>query len=407
MSNAAHIGLNNVQTDCPMNCLVDLDNDSCICNTSSPSSEASLISSTNTETLEGSLVLLIDAKPDDLLVNTSMRIETPLLSQLLSGLGELLRLDVHLDWPSTEQQPPIFPVHITTFENRTTVLGKHESDRKSTVSPDRVSTSFQRYRRHAKRELPGYRIKKDIIGSQIYLRLDAQSCHQRGGNCFAHVDKAAQFVAATMHRRDCDYLRPVLSVQSTSASIPAQHKWSTRPKFHVFYAVNSTFDSRAEGLIEALVEYNFNETRALFEGCCPTNVVSGGHEDSDVSATKGSGLCSANCSLHLELCLTTTRQSNNFFRSPSDCSLGRNSVPVTIDSPASVKLPVPVEGSSWLVTYRLSSAAVKKERSLKLDCEVEQVHIFAGHTKESVRESGRSVEIGRSYYTVAHQCFGT
>ncbi|GAA48434.1 hypothetical protein CLF_101604 [Clonorchis sinensis] len=223
---------NNVQTDCPMNCLVDLDNDSCICNTSSPSSEASLISSTNTETLEGSLVLLIDAKPDDLLVNTSMRIETPLLSQLLSGLGELLRLDVHLDWPSTEQQPPIFPVHITTFENRTTVLGKHESDRKSTVSPDRVSTSFQRYRRHAKRELPGYRIKKDIIGSQIYLRLDAQSCHQRGGNCFAHVDKAAQFVAATMHRRDCDYLRPVLSVQSTSASIPAQHKWSTRPKFH-------------------------------------------------------------------------------------------------------------------------------------------------------------------------------
>ncbi|GAA58134.1 hypothetical protein CLF_113602, partial [Clonorchis sinensis] len=121
--------------------------------------------------------------------------------------------------------------------------------------------------------------------------------------------------------------------------------------------------ANAEGLIEALVEYNFNETRALFEGCCPTNVVSGGHEDSDVSATKGSGLCSANCSLHLELCLTTTRQSNNFFRSPSNCSLGRNSVPVTIDSPASVKLPVPVEGSSWLMEFDVILRIVKEDRN--------------------------------------------
>ncbi|TGZ75238.1 hypothetical protein CRM22_000494, partial [Opisthorchis felineus] len=106
--------------------------------------------------------------------------------------------------------------------------------------------------------------------------------------------------------------------------------------------------ANADGLIEAIVEYNFSETRALFGGCCPTNSLSDGYEDSDVSATKGSKRCSPNCSLHVELCLTATRQSNNFFRPPSDCSLGRNSVPVTIDSPDSVKLSVPVEGSSWL-----------------------------------------------------------
>ncbi|OON16459.1 delta serrate ligand, partial [Opisthorchis viverrini] len=51
------------------------------------------------------------------------------------------------------------------------------------------------------------------------------------------------------------------------------------------------------------------------------------------------------------LCLTATRQSSNFSRPPSDCILGRSSQPITIDSPDSVKLSVPVEGSSWLMEF--------------------------------------------------------
>ncbi|TPP62143.1 hypothetical protein FGIG_02108 [Fasciola gigantica] len=165
--------------------------------------------------LSGDLVLLVRISPAKLLEPSwhgSVR-----LNQLLSGLSGLLHLNVSMKrLAGGLDQWMIYPVSLTRVKNtqysvdlgvqspNRTVEQKTASRRRTIRSPRAAMNEFKRVQ-----------TGDTLIGSQIYLQLDATSCAVQGRSCFQHVDRAAQFITAAMHHRHYSFLHPVLSVQST------------------------------------------------------------------------------------------------------------------------------------------------------------------------------------------------
>ncbi|KAF8564798.1 hypothetical protein P879_02209 [Paragonimus westermani] len=170
--------------------------------------------------LAGELVLLLGLPPHALFHSHSHTIKSPVLVQLVKGLCDLLHLEVHI---VNIEQTVAYPVHLTTI--RTDSI---HSDVGSMLGAFKLSTlnrsdSWQssfvpvwRNRRQAAGNATQSEYGQTLIGSQLYLQLDPAVCQLKGGSCFTHVDKAAEFVTASRHRRQHAFLKSVLSVQSIS-----------------------------------------------------------------------------------------------------------------------------------------------------------------------------------------------
>ncbi|KAF5397471.1 hypothetical protein PHET_09583, partial [Paragonimus heterotremus] len=171
--------------------------------------------------LVGELVLLLGLPPHALFYSHSHKIKSPVLVQLMKGLSDLLHLEIHV---VNIEQTVAYPVHLTTI--RTDSI---QSDAGSMLGAFRLSklngsdswhsslVPVWRNRRQAVVNATRSAYGQMLVGSQLYLQLDPTACRLKGGSCFTHVDKAAEFVTASKHRRQHAFLKPVLSVQSISS----------------------------------------------------------------------------------------------------------------------------------------------------------------------------------------------
>ncbi|VDP69668.1 unnamed protein product [Echinostoma caproni] len=207
----SYCGPNSSEDDCLTKCNISIPKSSSACgNDSNGAGSCSAKSGTTTKSitiLNGELVLLIRISPDELLASA-----TGQLNQLLSGLSQLLHLNVSVKRQGdTGDRWMVYGVPLLDL--------KVQNDR--SVPEDQARRRSSRSRRDAPNEsAPAGANQNKLIGSQLYLQLDATSCTNRGGSCFQRVDGAAQFVTAAMHHRQYTFLRPVLSVQSTPGTKP-------------------------------------------------------------------------------------------------------------------------------------------------------------------------------------------
>ncbi|KAK4472435.1 hypothetical protein MN116_003689 [Schistosoma mekongi] len=201
----------------------------------------------------GSLVLLINSTPEEVLTMYSEKLP----ESILSTLNEILHLEVEIEHHPYTGNLMVYPVmYITNYTNddaikddkklffktiqlkNNNLLPPKQTDEKSSGIRSRYSRHVNK-RSSASSSFPGNELsmyQRESIGSQVYLRLNSKKCDETGGPCFHNVDYAAQFLTAYMHNRNHDLLQTILTVQSVQHDASSSSTSSSLP--------SSTFDEK-------------------------------------------------------------------------------------------------------------------------------------------------------------------
>nr|CAH8828012.1 unnamed protein product [Trichobilharzia regenti] len=212
------------------------------------------------DVVPGSLVLLINCTPDEILSNYTSK---PSELSLLSILNEILHLEVEIKrHPDTGKLMIYAVTYLTNYTEDSddgnvhydtgdtqkqlrktlfhTIQLKNENN--NPLLPETYSETNivrSRYSRDVRERLSSQKTftmnlndkrnyHQEGIASQVYLQLNSKKCDKTGGPCFHNVDYAAQFLTAYMHNRNHDLLQTILTVQTinpdTATLLPEEKK---------------------------------------------------------------------------------------------------------------------------------------------------------------------------------------
>ncbi|XP_018648078.1 notch [Schistosoma mansoni] len=140
----------------------------------------------------GSLVLLINSTPEELITTHPEKLS------LLTLLNKILHLEVEIEHhPKTELNTK--SVEIRSRYSRHVNMKSSLSNKQLLIDQNEQKKKIY---------------QKESMGSQVYLKLNSKKCYETGGPCFHNVDFAAQFLTAYMHTRNHNLLQTILTVQS-------------------------------------------------------------------------------------------------------------------------------------------------------------------------------------------------